>query len=34
LTADDWAALLDFADQQLFGRTVPRRFDQVPESAR
>jgi hypothetical protein len=34
LTAEDWAALLDFADQQLFGRTVPRRFDQFPEPAR
>jgi hypothetical protein len=34
LADDDWAALLDFADQQLFGRTVARRFDQFPESAR
>jgi hypothetical protein len=34
LTDDDWNALLDFADQQLFGRIVARRFDQFPESAR
>ena len=34
LADDDWAALLDFADQQLFGRTVARRFDQFPDSAR
>lgn len=26
--AEDWAALLDFADQQLSGKTVSRRFDQ------
>jgi hypothetical protein len=30
LTADDWAALLDFADQQLLGKPVARRFDQYP----
>ncbi len=31
LTADDWAALLDYADQQLLGKPVARRFDQYPE---
>ena len=25
--ADDWNALLDFADQQFFGKKVNRRFD-------
>ena len=34
LAEEDWAALLDFADQQLFGRTVARRFDEFPDSAR
>ena len=34
LTDEDWAALLDFSDQQLFGKTVTRRFDQFPESPR
>jgi hypothetical protein len=28
LADEDWAALLDFADQQLFGKDVARRFDQ------
>lgn len=27
--ADDWNALLDFADRQLFGRPITRRFDQL-----
>jgi hypothetical protein len=27
--ADDWAALLDFADKQFFGRSVERRFDKL-----
>jgi hypothetical protein len=27
--AQDWAALLDFADQQFFGKKVARRFDQL-----
>ncbi len=26
----DWLALLDFADHQLFGKAVERRFDQLP----
>jgi hypothetical protein len=34
LADEDWAALLDFADQQLFGKDVARRFDEFPESAR
>ena len=34
LADDDWAALLDFADQQLFGKDVARRFDQFPDVAR
>jgi hypothetical protein len=29
-TAEDWTALLDFADQHLRGMTVDRRFDQFP----
>jgi hypothetical protein len=33
LTDEDWAALLDFADQQLLGRKVMRRFDEFPETA-
>ena len=28
---EDWAALLDFADVQLFGKKVDRRFDKLPE---
>ena len=35
LADEDWAALLDFADQQLIGKDVARRFDQrVPGFAR
>ena len=34
LADEDWAALLDFADQQLFGKDVARRFDQFPDVAR
>jgi hypothetical protein len=34
LTNEDWTALLDFADQQLFGKAVARRFDQFPETVR
>ncbi len=30
LQADDWAIILDFADQQLRGKTVERKFDQLP----
>jgi hypothetical protein len=30
LTADDWTAALDFADQQLRGIDHQRRFDQFP----
>jgi len=30
LTADDWTAALDFADQQLRGIDHHRRFDQFP----
>ena len=29
--AEDWAALLDFADKQFFGKSVTRKFDQLPE---
>jgi hypothetical protein len=28
---DDWTALLDFADQQLMGKKIERRFDVFPE---
>jgi hypothetical protein len=34
LADEDWAALLDFSDQQLIGKTVTRRFDQFPETTR
>jgi len=34
LTDEDWAALLDFSNQQLLGKTVTRRFDQFPETPR
>jgi hypothetical protein len=34
LAQEDWSALLDFADQQLLGKTVARRFDQFPDAAR
>jgi len=27
---EDWAALLDFADVQFFGKSVARKFDQLP----
>jgi Alpha/beta hydrolase family len=30
LSATDWQAILDFADQQLRGRDVKRRFDALP----
>jgi hypothetical protein len=30
LAPDDWTAILDFADQQLRGLDVQRRFDQLP----
>jgi hypothetical protein len=30
MNAEDWAALLDFADVQLKGKPATRRFDQVP----
>jgi hypothetical protein len=33
LTLDDWTAALDFADQQLRGIKVERRFDQFPPEA-
>ena len=33
LTPDDWTAALDFADQQLRGIKVGRRFDQFPPEA-
>ncbi len=29
-TADDWNAMLDFADKTLFGKKVDRRFDDFP----
>jgi hypothetical protein len=34
LADEDWAALLDFADLQLLGKPVARRFDQFPESVK
>ncbi|ATC64311.1 hypothetical protein CMV30_10290 [Nibricoccus aquaticus] len=30
ITADDWTAMLDFADKHLLGKPVTRRFDQFP----
>jgi hypothetical protein len=33
LTPDDWTAALDFADQQLRGIKVGRRFDRFPPEA-
>ena len=30
LAPEDWTAILDFADQQLRGLDVKRRFDQLP----
>ncbi|MGN6553239.1 MAG: alpha/beta hydrolase family protein [Verrucomicrobiota bacterium] len=30
LAPEDWQAILDFSDQQLRGRNVKRRFDQLP----
>jgi hypothetical protein len=30
ITADDWTALLDFADKHLLGKPVPRPFDHFP----
>jgi hypothetical protein len=33
LTPEDWLAALDFADQQLRGMKVERRFDQFPPDA-
>jgi len=30
LAPDDWTAILDFADQQLRGKDIERRFDQMP----
>ncbi len=32
LQAEDWAVILDFADQELRGMKVDRKFDQLPES--
>ena len=32
-TADDWTALMDFADQQLGHKQIARRFDQFPSDA-
>ncbi len=32
LQAEDWAIILDFADQELRGKTVARKFDQFPAS--
>ena len=32
-TAEDWTALLDFADQQLRGKKSDRRFDRFPSEA-
>jgi hypothetical protein len=33
LTDDDWTALLDFADQHLLGKNVPRTFNRFPTAA-
>jgi len=33
LAPEDWTAVLDFADQQLLGKDVKRRFDQLPTQA-
>lgn len=33
LTADDWAALLDFSDSVLFGKAVGRAFNNYPPAA-
>lgn len=33
LTADDWAALLDFSDHVLFGKPVARAFNNYPPDA-
>ncbi|MCX6956820.1 MAG: hypothetical protein NTV51_32240, partial [Verrucomicrobia bacterium] len=32
-TADDWAAMLDFADKHLLGKPVARTFDRFPTEA-
>lgn len=32
-TADDWSALLDFADKHLLGKSSPRTFDRFPTEA-
>lgn len=32
-TAEDWVALLDFADKHLMGKAVERRFDRFPTEA-
>ena len=29
-TAEDWRALVDFADKQFFGKKVERKFDKLP----
>ena len=34
ITDEDWAALLDFSDQQLLGKKVARRFDEFPGASR
>jgi hypothetical protein len=34
ITADDWTAMLDFADKHLLGKPVSRPFDEFPSSAR
>jgi hypothetical protein len=30
LAEEDWQAVLDFADQQLMGKKIDRRFDELP----
>lgn len=32
-TAEDWTALMDFADKHLLGKTVDRKFDRFPSEA-
>ncbi len=32
-TAEDWTALMDFADKHLAGKTLERRFDRFPSEA-
>ena len=33
ITADDWTAMLDFADKHLLGKPITRHFDQFPSDS-